>query len=86
MRCPLVLLAALGVASVCTFSATHEAQACGGCFTPTQSQNGDVITDERMIFRVTPQATTLYDEIEYSGNPASRSRGCFPSTGRSRSG
>ncbi len=71
MRCPLVLLAALGVASVCTFSATHEARACGGCFTPTQSQNGDVITDERMIFRITPQATTLYDEIEYSGNPQS---------------
>jgi hypothetical protein len=29
-----------------------------------------VITDHRMIFRVTPQATTLYDEIEYQGDPA----------------
>jgi MYXO-CTERM domain-containing protein len=47
-----------------------DARACGGCFHgPTQ--NGDVITDHRMIFRVTPQQTTLYDEIEYQGNPQS---------------
>ena len=47
-----------------------DARACGGCFHgPTQ--NGDVITDHRMIFSVSPQQTTLYDEIEYQGNPAS---------------
>jgi hypothetical protein len=46
----------------------RDAAACGGCF-HGPSQNGDVITDHRMIFRVTPQQTTLYDEIEYSGNP-----------------
>lgn len=72
MRSAFVLLAAVGVAAACTFSTTHEARACGGCFTnPSQVQNGDVVTDERMIFRVTPQASTLYDEIEYSGNPQS---------------
>src|ERR1019366_5343058 len=47
-----------------------EARACGGCFHgPTQ--NGDVITDHRMIFSVSPQQTTLYDEIEYQGSPSS---------------
>jgi hypothetical protein len=34
------------------------------------SQVATVITDHRMIFRVTPQATTLYDQIEYQGDPA----------------
>ena len=57
MRSGLVLVA-LGVAAVNTLSGAREARACGGCFhNPTQS--GDVITDEKMIFRVTPQATTL---------------------------
>jgi MYXO-CTERM domain-containing protein len=70
MRSGLVLLA-LGVAAVSTFAGARQARACGGCFQPNQSQSGDVITDERMIFRITPQATTLYDEISYSGNPQS---------------
>jgi hypothetical protein len=70
MRSGLVLLA-LGVAAVSTLTGAHEARACGGCFQPSQTQSGDVITDERMIFRITPQATTLYDEISYSGNPQS---------------
>jgi len=70
MRSDLVLLA-LGVAAVSTFASAREARACGGCFHPSLSQSGDVITDERMIFRITPQATTLYDEINYTGNPQS---------------
>jgi hypothetical protein len=37
--------------------------------TPT-TQVPTVVTDHRMIFRVTPQATTLYDEIEYQGDPS----------------
>jgi hypothetical protein len=65
-----VLLGALGLGVLSIAALAKPAQACGGCFQPP-SQNGDVITDEKMIFRVTPQATTLYDEIEYSGNPAS---------------
>jgi hypothetical protein len=65
-----VLLGALGLGVLSIAALAKPAQACGGCFQPP-SQSGDVITDEKMIFRVTPQATTLYDEIEYSGNPAS---------------
>jgi hypothetical protein len=65
-----VLLGALGLGVLSIAALAKPAQACGGCFQPP-SQSGDVITDEKMIFRVTPQATTLYDEIEYSGNPQS---------------
>jgi hypothetical protein len=67
--------AAAAAASLAVALRTGDARACGGCFhepaIQAGSQNGDVITDHRMIFRVTPQATTLYDEIEYQGNPAS---------------
>ncbi len=50
----------------------HDAEACGGCFnTPPQpTQSGTVVTDHRMIFRISPQQTTLYDEIEYTGDPS----------------
>ncbi|HTQ47554.1 MAG TPA: DUF2330 domain-containing protein [Polyangiaceae bacterium] len=65
-----VLLGALGLGVLSIAALAKPAQACGGCFQPP-SQSGDVITDEKMIFRVSPQSTTLYDEIEYSGNPAS---------------
>src|ERR1700722_4649327 len=66
------LLGGLGAATVVLGTTAQEAHACGGCFqAPSPSQNGDVITDERMIFRITGQQTTLYDEIEYSGSPSS---------------
>jgi hypothetical protein len=65
-----VLLGALGLGVLSIAALAKPAHACGGCFQPP-SQSGDVITDEKMIFRVSPQSTTLYDEIEYSGNPAS---------------
>jgi len=58
--------AVLGSAAVSTWSS--DAHACGGCFHPP-TENGDVITDHRMIFRVSQTATTLYDEIQYSGSP-----------------
>jgi hypothetical protein len=46
-----------------------EARACGGCFTPTD--NPTVVTDHRMIMTITPNESTLYDQIEYTGDPAS---------------
>jgi len=64
------VLGAVGVGVLALGAAARDARACGGCF-HEPSQNGDVITDHRMIFRVTPQATTLYDEIEYQGAPQS---------------
>ena len=49
--------------------AHREARACGGCFTPSEVES--VITDEKMILSVSMSQTTLYDQINYSGNPAS---------------
>jgi hypothetical protein len=59
------LMAVAGVA--------HNAHACGGCFhEPTPpTQTGTVVTDHRMIFSISTAQTTLYDEIKYSGSPAS---------------
>jgi hypothetical protein len=34
-----------------------------------------VITDERMIFSISQDQTTLYDQIEYSGAPFGLLRG-----------
>jgi hypothetical protein len=64
-----LLLGTAALAGLSMAATARDAAACGGCFHGPQ-QNGDVITDHRMIFAVTPQQTTLYDEIEYSGNPA----------------
>jgi hypothetical protein len=65
---PALLLSAAGLAGLSVLATSSDAAACGGCFHGPQ-QNGDVITDHRMIFSVTPQQTTLWDEIEYTGNP-----------------
>jgi hypothetical protein len=64
------LFGLVGLVAAAVAVTPRDAQACGGCFHPP-SQSGDVITDERMGFVVTPQQTTLYDEINYQGNPAS---------------
>ncbi len=57
-------------ASVCALALTeHSARACGGCFTTTESDS--VVTDHRMILSISPQQTTLYDQIRYAGSPAS---------------
>ena len=64
-------LAALGLGVLSIAATARPAHACGGCFQPpAETQNGDVITDEKMIFVITPQSTTLFDEIEYSGSPS----------------
>jgi hypothetical protein len=65
-----------GLVALVLFAGEERARACGGCFhesqPPTQGpQTPDVVTDHRMIFRITQQQTTLYDEIEYQGSPAS---------------
>jgi Uncharacterized protein conserved in bacteria (DUF2330) len=64
---------ALGVAATASALALvgeREAKACGGCFHPPTQTVTD-ITDERMLLAVSPTQTTLYDQIEYAGNPAS---------------
>jgi MYXO-CTERM domain-containing protein len=65
--CLAAAAAAIAVAGVAT---EGDARACGGCFSPP-TQDVSVVTDHRMIFAISQQQTTLYDEIEYSGSPAS---------------
>jgi hypothetical protein len=65
-----VLLGAMGLGLVSVAVTADDARACGGTFVPP-TQDGDVITDHRMIFSVSPEQTTLYDEIEYQGDPQS---------------
>jgi len=63
-----LVCSALAVASmVLTFET--DAQACGGCFAP--QENPTVVNDHRMILTVSKDKSTLYDQIKYTGSPAS---------------
>jgi hypothetical protein len=72
MRNHRILVTLLGAATALSASLTLErdAAACGGCFTPPE-ETESVITDERMIFAISKDQTTLYDQIQYSGSPKS---------------
>jgi hypothetical protein len=61
---------ALGAVLPLVVATARDSRACGGCFHPP-AQSGTVVTDHRMIFSLSPQLTTLYDEIEYQGSPSS---------------
>jgi hypothetical protein len=65
-----VLLGAMGLGLGAVGLTAGDARACGGEF-EGPSQNGDLVSQHRMIFSVSPEQTTLYDEIEYQGDPAS---------------
>jgi len=47
----------------------RDAAACGGCF--ASQTEVTQITGEKMLLSISQQQTTLYDQITYSGNPAS---------------
>ena len=73
MRKILRMLGGLGLvasAFACSLVVENDAAACGGCFHPP-TETGSVITDHRMILSVSPQQTTLYDQIRYQGSPSS---------------
>lgn len=64
------LLAAVAVASFSVVALVPaRAHACGGCFAPPE--NPSVVTDHRMILSISPEQTTLYDQIHYQGDPGS---------------
>ena len=70
MRRSSLVLGLAAAASALTFVGEREAAACGGCFHPPTQTVTD-ITDERMLLSVSQTQTTLYDQIQYSGNPTS---------------
>ncbi|MCZ7677501.1 MAG: DUF2330 domain-containing protein [Sandaracinaceae bacterium] len=45
----------------------ERASACGGCFAPQGSPT--VVTRHQMAVALSPAETTLWDQIEYAGNP-----------------
>jgi len=68
-------LLALGLAGWCSLVvfAPADAKACGGCFhgePATATQSPSVVTDHRMVLALSPTMTTLWDQVEYAGDPA----------------
>jgi MYXO-CTERM domain-containing protein len=61
------LALALPVALAATTFQPQEADACGGCFVPPEENT--VVTGHRMILSVGMTQSTLYDQIEYAGEP-----------------
>ena len=66
MKTRCALLAAAGLA---VLAGARDASACGGCFVG-ESQSTQV-TGHKMILSISSSQTTLYDQIQYSGNPSS---------------
>ncbi|MFP6684012.1 MAG: DUF2330 domain-containing protein [Polyangiaceae bacterium] len=62
------LACALSVACLVVFEPA-PADACGGCFVPPDENT--LVTGHRMVLSVSSTQTTLYDQIEYVGDPAS---------------
>lgn len=69
MRSSITLLALLVLPGLAVVG-EKDASACGGCFGPP-TETDDTVTAHRMVLSVSPQQTTLYDEIQYSGSPSS---------------
>jgi len=75
MKRSALLLSALATVVSLGVTGERSASACGGTFIPPPPPGEETttsdITDERVLLTVSPQQTTLYDQIEYTGNPAS---------------
>jgi Uncharacterized protein conserved in bacteria (DUF2330) len=72
-RACLPMTCAFAVASGWLTLGARDARACGGCFHqppgPTQVVS-TVVTAHRMVLSVSPAQTVLWDQIQYSGDPA----------------
>ena len=64
MRRLVCLLSASFIASVAVPSSAH---ACGGCFQPPDVVSS--VTDHRMVIALSNDQSTLWDQIQYNGNP-----------------
>ena len=68
MHTPKALLLAVPLVALALTNA-RDASACGGCF--TQQTEDSQVTGHKMILSVSKTQSTLWDQISYSGNPAS---------------
>ncbi|MCA9585482.1 MAG: DUF2330 domain-containing protein [Myxococcales bacterium] len=71
MRTRYALLFTMSLATA-ALAYSPDASACGGCFPPPPppGQSQSIVTDHRMILSVSQSQTTLYDQIQFQGNPA----------------
>jgi hypothetical protein len=71
MRLGIALFGA-GVLGTALLLSSNDARACGGCFPPQPppGEQQSVVTDHRMILTLSKTQSTLYDQIQYSGNPS----------------
>jgi MYXO-CTERM domain-containing protein len=68
MKTSLRMAALTGVAALAgALGMPSDAEACGGCFAPTGSPT--VVTRHQMAVALSPEQTTLWDQIEYAGDP-----------------
>ena len=68
---PAVSRAALAVGlTVIVMSYARDGVACGGCFVPRATTETSVVTGHRMAFAISTSRTVLWDQIQYSGDPA----------------
>jgi hypothetical protein len=69
----LIVSAAVAFGALVTFVPIGDAEACGGCFgpPPPPTESPTVVTDHRMILTISKEQSTLYDQIRYTGSPAS---------------
>jgi len=49
----------------------QDAAACGGCFQSIQQSRSTQVTGHRMIFSISNEQTSLWDQISYAGEPES---------------
>jgi hypothetical protein len=64
-----LVVPALSLGLALTLAGPERAEACGGCFVPPEENTQ--VTGHRMILSISQTQTTLYDQIEYDGNPES---------------
>src|SRR5262249_45692952 len=71
-RGQIAMLVALVAVGTSAWSA--DAHACGGCFhgpppPDTPPESASVVTDHRMVLVLDSASTTLFDQVEYAGDP-----------------
>lgn len=69
MKHPKIWFLTLSAAAAVSLASAHDASACGGCF--VQQTENTQVSGHRMILSVSPEATTLWDQITYTGAPES---------------
>src|SRR5688572_29281235 len=58
-----------GAATLALLAAPRTADACGGCFHPQAEVGSSVVTDHRMVFKISTSETILWDQVRYTGDP-----------------